>query len=741
MAATDPLQEPQTPRGLPRYIPAAGFLALAVAFGLSAYWQLFTTFRFWDDEGYVLVSLRNFAEGGRLYADVFSQYGPAYNLFYAFLHRQFGVPLDTESVRYLTLSVWVLTALLGAHLVWRLTGSWLWAGTTAMAVFTHLHLLTHEPLHPVGMIAVLLAAGAAGATGAVTRHRFRLACAWAAAAGVLLALIKINVGLFFLAGTSVFGLWSTRGPLTTPWARGWLSTLAIGAGVCLLFPLWHERWVMNLLTVYAIAAGCTLWVLAREITPDWSGRVGIWSGLVAAVVVLVLVFGWALVAGMNPGQLWDGVVRDPLRHATVFVYPFRWSRLTLVVLGGNVAAFALYLAWGGQGAWAERLVAAGRLMVGAGYLFSFYHAFAVSLESYMLSFGVGFLWLLAAPLAWRADRHPELHRARLLLAALALFQVLHAFPVAGTQVSLCSVLLVLLLIVALAEVVTWARLPGQHAWMQPFAILTSLAAAALATFGFAQPAWNARRTYLSQQAETFSGAGLRLSAWQTSTLHTLTANARWNGDVLFSLPGLFSFNLWAKLPTPNQLNVTQWWSLLDESQQAGIAARLNAATRPVIIVQRNLITGGLAARSYRSSLLTRYLEAHFTPLFSLDSYEFWVRKGALAYPLGIARWQPAGADAGFAFIQPSVAHEEIASLMLQGYQADAPPVCTLGKGEFALMRSPVASQAGIEEWRVTCRRAMPGSRATYDEARLLAADGREVAKVRFERPWPQANPE
>ena len=32
-------------------------------------------------------------------------------------------------------------------------------------------------------------------------------------------------------------------------------------------------------------------------------------------------------------------------------------------------------------------------------------------------------------------------------------------------------------------------------------------------------------------------------------LATLTANARWHGDLLFPLPGMFSFNLWSKLPT------------------------------------------------------------------------------------------------------------------------------------------------------------------------------------------------
>jgi hypothetical protein len=742
MADTGFLRKQSASHRLLRCLPFAGFFGLvAGVLGLSAYWQLFTTFRFWDDEGYVLISLRNFAGGGKLYADVCSQYGPAYNLFYTFLHRHLGVPLDTESARYLTLVAWVLTSLLGADLVRRFTDSWLWAGTAAMAVFVHLHLLTHEPLHPVGLIAVLLVAGAVGATRAIIRNRPRVACRWAATAGVLLALVKLNVGLFFLSGTGLFVLWATRGPLTTAWSRGLLAALAVLAGIGLLSSLWHEHWVMIFLTVYTVAAGGTLWILAREITPDWSGHDGLRPCVMTAAVVLVVVFGWALAAGVTPGQLWDGVIRDPLRHATAFVYAFRWSRLTLVVLGGNIAAFALYLAWGGQGAWTERLVAAGRLMVGAGYLFSFYHAFAVSPEGYLLSFGAGALWVCAVPLAWNARCRPELHRARLLLAALALFQVLHAFPVAGTQVNLCSVLLVLLLVVTLAEVVAWARAPGQLAGLRACAALIGLGAVTLALCGFVRLTWNARQNYLHHPAEIFSGAGLRLSAWQASTLGTLTANARWHGDMLFSLPGLFSFNLWAGLPTPNQLNITHWWSLLDESQLKRIAERLESAARPVVIIQRHLITGGLAARNYRPTLLSRYLDAHFTLLFSLDSYEFWVRHGMVARPLGIARWQTTDAGVAFAFFQPAGTTGDVAGVSLLGCQPDAPPALTLLKGEFTLTRSPVASAAGLEEWRVTWLRPVPVTRNGYDATRFLAANGHVLMEARFERPSPQANPE
>jgi hypothetical protein len=48
---------------------------LGVSFALS---QLLTVFHQYDDEGYLLLSLKNYLDGGPLYTDTFTQYGPFY---------------------------------------------------------------------------------------------------------------------------------------------------------------------------------------------------------------------------------------------------------------------------------------------------------------------------------------------------------------------------------------------------------------------------------------------------------------------------------------------------------------------------------------------------------------------------------------------------------------------------------------------------------------------------------------
>ena len=51
-------------------------VVLAAALAIAGYWLLFTTFMVYDDEGYVLLSLKNFAAHGALYDKVYTQYGP-----------------------------------------------------------------------------------------------------------------------------------------------------------------------------------------------------------------------------------------------------------------------------------------------------------------------------------------------------------------------------------------------------------------------------------------------------------------------------------------------------------------------------------------------------------------------------------------------------------------------------------------------------------------------------------------
>jgi hypothetical protein len=71
-------------------VPAYG--ALAVAFAVVEYFELFTHFRDYDDEGYIALSVREFVAGGSLYGDVYSRRATGLALGAASLDRPGVVP-------------------------------------------------------------------------------------------------------------------------------------------------------------------------------------------------------------------------------------------------------------------------------------------------------------------------------------------------------------------------------------------------------------------------------------------------------------------------------------------------------------------------------------------------------------------------------------------------------------------------------------------------------------------------
>ena len=58
----------------------AAVAGLAAALGVAGCWLLFTSFKTYDDEGYVLLSLAHFARGGRLYGHYPEDVSPGNNL-------------------------------------------------------------------------------------------------------------------------------------------------------------------------------------------------------------------------------------------------------------------------------------------------------------------------------------------------------------------------------------------------------------------------------------------------------------------------------------------------------------------------------------------------------------------------------------------------------------------------------------------------------------------------------------
>jgi hypothetical protein len=656
---------------LPVILLGLAALVLTVAAGL----MMFSTFMLYDDEGYVLFSLKNFAEHGQLYGTVYSQYGPLpYVLYYALSLA--GLPFTHVAGRLLTLAAWAGAAGFSCALVWRATRNFGAALATLAAVFVYLWIMVSEPNHPGALIAFLTAALAALgyrwlAEGKNTR--------WAALAGAVsaaLVLTKINVGAFAALSTVAFLLLHGR---HTGLRRSapWLLAAGLAAlPFALMRPLLGTPWVQTYAMLFAFAAAPVAFAAGRTARAasdlQFSLR-SIFAALLAAAAVAVLVLGVIVIRGTSLAEILDGTLLGPLRHPTHFSLVFPWPPGTIVAAVISAALFAAMFILQRRPesgtelqpvpcaserglkhratpdptdrTAADSIVAGLRLVAGLGLAVAILGFPNTSPDNAVFAYSLPFLWTFLWPLP--GESAPAV-AARTWLALLFLGQWLHPYPVPGSQIAWGTFLALPLAAVGAAQAAAFlrARLPGPTAGSLRIRFASQLILAALALVTGGRLLQIGAR-YLDSRPLGLPGAEtLRLPDSTTATYRLLCLNAAAHSDLLFSLPGMFSFNLWTGLPAPTLANVTHWFSLLDDAQQQAIIRALAAHPRSAVIVQSGHLDFLRARGLTPAGPLYDYIMRNYESAFTIDGFEFRVRAGRRIAPLLTAelRQRPTGTN-------------------------------------------------------------------------------------------------
>jgi hypothetical protein len=628
MTPTPPAQSIKARLALLLFIATAAFLALA------ATKTMFSAFMFYDDEGYVLISLRNFAAHGGLYREVYSQYGPFPYVLYSLFHA-LGLPLTHTVGRTITLIAWTGTALACAALVGRATASLAARLAVLAGVFIYLWIMASEPTHPGGLIVVLTAVLAWLGYRWIDADRVR---SWAMLVGAgvaVLLLTKINIGVFAAFSTVAwFGLHHENNTMRR-WAPALLIVVVVALPYALMRPLLGTPWVQTYALMFAGSGVAAMGAASLGATARIGWR-ALGAGILSALTVALVVLGVILVRGTTPHDLLDGVLLGPLKHPSHFSLVFPWPTGTRFAAFFSPALFA--------GAWWLRrrgwkglnsLVAGLRLAAALALVVPLVRFPEISPDNVVLAFAAPCLWLFLWPLS---NENGSALAARRWVGLLFFGQCLHAFPVPGSQIAWGTVLAL-----PLAALGAWpaARLLADRfvpsATCSRYIRLTL--EIAVAVFAFTM-VWRldqvGARHDEGRDLELPGAERVRLPENATALFQILSLNAAAHGDILFSEPGMFSLNLWSGLPTPTLINVTHWFSLLDDTQQGAIVRALAAHPRACVIIQREHLNF-LAARGLRpSGPLHDYLAANFSPVFTLDNFEFCVRRGRLVVPLQLA---------------------------------------------------------------------------------------------------------
>jgi hypothetical protein len=600
----------------------AGGTALAAYLG---YLWMFTGFRPYDDEGFMLVSLRSFISGQALYDNIVVQYGPFYFEVFRVLGA-LGVPFDNDSGRLVTLAVWLAIALSAGVAVFIFSRNLAVGISTQLITFGTLVTLTNEPMHPGGLVLLLVVGIIAVALVSSGNISTRWPCVVMGALAAAAVLTKVNVGGF--AAISI----AFACVLTIPaLARTWAVRLVASSGfVVVPFLLMRADLSQDWVQRYGIDAALSalaLVVATSASRPDSKLRLSALGWLFAGGATLTLVvLGVALFSGTSPSGLLHGIVLNPLQQAGAFELPLRLPSSTLAWNLIGIGGATLWTIYRLSVRRPEVAIEGGvRLLVGAFIWLTLLGGLHIpglldlTPLNQPLALPLSLAWVVAAPRGSAAG-FENLDFSRALVPAIAILQSLHAFPVAGSQQAFAAVFLVPVGAICISDGLLQLGLEPVRRQLAGGLLLLGIGVSWL-------PAtWHqTRAAYASSVPLGLPGASLvRVPADQALLLQTVTQTLRDNCDTFISVPGLDSFYIFGPFRPPAP--PTRWiWLANDWPHETAVVAASNHIKRLCVIENDSLTTLWLQGRSAPSGPLPDYIRSGFVPAYSIGPYTILVR--------------------------------------------------------------------------------------------------------------------
>ncbi|MBS1855960.1 MAG: hypothetical protein JST11_11390 [Acidobacteria bacterium] len=595
-----------------RWAAVTGAALLAYLFARHA---LSTVYKTYDDEGYMLLSLDHYLRGGHLYTEVFTQYGPFFFYAQAAVFGLLRLPVTHDSGRLVTLLFWMASAGLGGWFVHRVTRNTVLAAAAGLAVAVLMHDLSFEPGHPQQeiLLGLMLAC-------VVSTFGGRGAMALLGAIGAALVFTKINVGAFYLAALGF--------TLVCRLPEGWGRRILVGLSLvyALGFPvalMWrHLPGASGFCVLAAAAAGGTFLAASLEAPRGAHPLRDLYYAAAGAAAGALLIAGEAMREGMSLATLMEGVVWTPMRHPGVFSM--------VVGVGAGIAALAVIVTGSLVGL---HLSADGRRDRAAGRV---QHESGVPLERLRdLQCGIGLIaipllvaaafnsaWILPfLPLGLLRLRDAGCTEAtpRLFVACLSATQFLQLYPVAGTQAAVAASPLLLWAFVCIHDGtdgrVFLARL--RRSTVLGGLVLAGCAGTILGTGTCAQ-------TYPTPASKLRGASWLHLPAGSEAGYRYLAGEIRANCDMLFTMPGMGSFNFWSGVPTPNGMNLTVWVREFTPAQQQSILDALRADPRACAVYSDETTKRWANTPEDLASPLARYVREEMPKVAGRMGYEIRV---------------------------------------------------------------------------------------------------------------------
>jgi hypothetical protein len=564
----------------------------------------FDTYSYWDDEGYFILLLAHFLKAGGLYVKTFSQYGPFFTLAESLLHRLFNLPVDLDGGRILTVIYILSSAILLSIFVGRLTRKL----ALSLPCFVLSVMITApivaEPGHPQGVIAILVSAALCLSLLVGTRQE-SAGLILLGAVNAALVLTKINVGLFFCFALAL--------PIAMTLAKSRFRLLLLGLVVigsfCMppvLMSAYLRGWAGSFCLYMLISFAALLVGAFQSGAPNVLRPIRLAYVVLGFVAAAVPILAWAILTGSSPASLVSGIVIRPLGHPRLVYLPLVIPAWPLLLLLLFVLTFLMdplaRRRFPNFGVW----LAVGKVAIALGAAGSF-----LWYPDMAMFYSLPVLPLLLLPNG--ASSGVSYAFPRLFLVALIEFEMLQAYPMLGTHhnaLTASGAWICLLLYDGCSSLGTLNREGGRRSFLfRTPAVLgwLCLALATPAVFWLGgttkseAPGYRLHRRQIIWRLVTggplpprsprldLPGARLlHMPAAKASIYRRLAESVHTNCDMLFTMPGMGSLNVWSETPPPNGFNLTAWMVGFTAQEQEAIRSRLQQAARPCVVYNPDL---------------------------------------------------------------------------------------------------------------------------------------------------------
>jgi hypothetical protein len=604
---------------------AAGSAAVLAACLIVAPRIMLSLFATYDDEGYFLISIREWLDRGDLYGEVYSEYGPGYFALVGGVFRLFGLELDNDSGRAVTLVLWLAISVLAGATLFRLTGSPVIGVCGQILAFVVAFIVRQDPLYPGGWLALLLVSIVAAIAFGLPR-RPGAALFAAAALATTAALIKINVGGLAIAAIAVACVVAIPALRSRRWLEVGITSLCIAVPFILISSELDRAQVLEYAVTVTLALIAVMVSLPRLTEGPGLGLRELRLALLGAALAAFLILGLVIVRGSSPGDLIEGMIVQPLDHRNVIDVRLDPAATGIWVTVAGLAAAVLARRW------LRRLApaATGSLRIAAGLWAWLAAALIASTHPAVFAAAGAFAWVAVIPPG--ADPvDPRTAFARTAIVLLAVLNLMQAYPVASNQLVLSMLPLVFVGGICVADGL--GELGAAFAARaRAVAVAGGLVVAAFAAWVALVPARDLVEPALDRYEANIplglpGAEDLRVTPHEHEVFTATVDRLQHRCQTFFGEPGMSSFYIWSGLEPPTGMNTGNWMYQFQDAEQRRTLADLERAEGLCILRNRFVVEFWQGDRELPGGPLAGWIDANFVPVDFILGYEILLPAG------------------------------------------------------------------------------------------------------------------